>query len=69
MSAEKIGFPFNVRLIIANSVSNIGIAKIVIGTKKEVSAGPLNSNREIIAIIKPRNVEQSPANILALWKL
>ena len=49
MSAEKIGFPFNVRLIIANNVSNIGIAKIVIGTKKEVSAGPLNSNREIIA--------------------
>ena len=41
LSASKIGFLFNSLLIIANNVSKIGIANIIIGTNKEVSNVPL----------------------------
>ena len=63
------GSPFSNLLIIANKVSSIGIAKIDTGTKNEINAGPLNSSKVIIPIINPINVAQSPANILAGWKL
>ena len=36
---------------IINIKTNIGIPKIINGTKRDVNAGPLNSNRDIIAII------------------
>ena len=51
--------------MIANRVSSIGIPNIVTGTKKEISAGPLNSKRVMTLIMNPMNVAQSPANIFA----
>ena len=69
LSALNGGWPLNNLLIIANKVSSIGILNIDIGTKNDINAGPLNSSNVIIAIINPRNVAQSPANILAGLKL
>ena len=37
--------------------------------KKDIKAGPLNSNNVITAIINPIKVAPSPANIFAGWKL
>ena len=65
LSALNIGCPFKVLRIIANTVSNIGNPKIIIGTNSEVSAVPLKPNNDITAIIKPINWVQSPANIVA----
>lgn len=44
----------------------MGIAKITIGTIKEVKVVPLNPNKAIMEIINPMNIEPvSPANNFA----
>ncbi len=70
MSALAIDSFLIVRLTIANAVSKSGTPKIITGTINDVKVTFLKPNKEIIAIIKPRNMEPvSPRKILAGWKL
>lgn len=62
--------PFSFLLIIAQSVSNIGITSTHIGIIIEDAKAVLNPKRVMTDMINPKNIEPvSPINILAGWKL
>ena len=70
MSGLDIFSPLSSLLIIANTVSNIGIARIKTGIISDVRVTLLKPSRAITAIMNPMNNDpESPAKIDAGWKL